>query len=274
MENYLTIGEVSKITQMPISTLRYYDKEGIVKPYYKDEETNYRYYRLFQIPILKMVVHLKKLGFNNASIKSHLQNLSYSHTLKLMDKMIEETDKEIERLKNLQEELKENAAQMKYLIQLENEVDKFFEEETQIDGIYSDIVDRNSYDGISTAFKELDSYLIRINQSLVPIGLYAFTVDNKKFENGKFEYDKLVVLKKFEDCKNRYIVPMRKYICLICQGKFESVKENIEKVLKWIEENRKEYKVNGDIIVNIVSGPAFQKNPFEAMYILKVPIEK
>ena len=61
MENYLSIGEVSKITGLPISTLRYYDTQGIIKPFYKDEETNYRYYRLFQIPIFKMVVHLKNL---------------------------------------------------------------------------------------------------------------------------------------------------------------------------------------------------------------------
>ena len=30
MKDYLTIGEVSKITSLPISTLRYYDSEGII----------------------------------------------------------------------------------------------------------------------------------------------------------------------------------------------------------------------------------------------------
>ena len=88
MKDYLTIGEVSKITSLPISTLRYYDSEGIISPNYKDEKTNYRYYRFFQIPIIKMIVHLKKLGFSNAKIKSHLENVSYSHTLELMNKMI------------------------------------------------------------------------------------------------------------------------------------------------------------------------------------------
>ena len=88
MKDYLTIGEISKITNLPISTLRYYDSEGIISPDYKDEKTNYRYYRFFQIPIIKMIVHLKKLGFSNLKIKSHLENLSYSHTLELMNKMI------------------------------------------------------------------------------------------------------------------------------------------------------------------------------------------
>lgn len=272
MENYLSIGEVSKITGLPISTLRYYDTQGIIKPFYKDEETNYRYYRLFQIPILKMVVHLKKLGFNNASIKSHLQNLSYVHTLNLMDSMIEKTRKEINRLQVLEEELQENARQMKYLIKLENEVDKFFEEMIEIDGVYAEIPVENTYEGISAAFKELDSHLLASNHSFAPVGLYAFTISEKDLKDKVYRYDKLVVLKRIENYKKRYVVPFKKYICLICQGQFDSVDKNIQKTMKWINENH--FIVDGDAIINIVSGPAFQKNPFEAMYILKIPITR
>ncbi|WP_410207664.1 MerR family transcriptional regulator [Fusobacterium sp.] len=272
MNNYLTIGEVAKITRLPISTLRYYDSQGIVEPYYKDEKTNYRYYRLYQIPILQMVVHLKKLGFNNASIKSHLKNLNYAHTLKLMDKMMAETRKEIERLEVLEEELKENAAQMRYLIRLENEVDTFFEEEMAIDGIYADITDNNSYEGISRAFKKLDSLLYGVNQSFVPMGLYAFTISEKRMIAEEYQFDKLVVLKKFENYNERYIIPKKHYICLVCQGSFDTIDKNIQRVKDKTEE--KNVEIDGDTIINIVSGPAFQKNPFEAMYILKVPIKK
>ena len=272
MNNYLTIGEVSKITRLPISTLRYYDSQGIVKPYYKDEETNYRYYRLYQIPILQMVVHLKKLGFNNASIKSHLKNLNYAHTLKLMDKMMEEIKKEIERLETLEEELKENATQVKYLMKLENEVDTFYEEDLTIDGIYADISNNNSYEGISQAFKSLDNVLYDVNQSFVPMGIYAFTIKEERMISGDYEFDKLAVLKKFENYKDRYVVPEKHYICLVCQGSFDSIGENIQRIKDRIEE--KSFKIDGDTIINIVSGPAFQKNPFEAMYILKVPVKK
>ena len=51
MEGYLTIGEISKLTGVPISTLRYYDSEGIILPLYKDKKNNYRYYSEIQIPI-------------------------------------------------------------------------------------------------------------------------------------------------------------------------------------------------------------------------------
>lgn len=49
MNKYLlSIGEVSSITGVHISSLRYYDKIGILKPAYVDPFTNYRYYSYSQ----------------------------------------------------------------------------------------------------------------------------------------------------------------------------------------------------------------------------------
>ena len=40
----LLIGEVSKISQVSLRMLRYYDKAGIFKPKIIHEENGYRYY--------------------------------------------------------------------------------------------------------------------------------------------------------------------------------------------------------------------------------------
>lgn len=269
MKNFLTIGEVSKITNLPISTLRYYDSEGIISPDYKDEVTNYRYYRFFQIPIIKMIVHLKKLGFSNAKIKSHLENVSYSHTLELMNKMLDQTQKEIERLKKLEEELKENTQQMKYLITLENNLDKFYVEEDEVRGIYADIVNKIGDGGISKAFKEIDNFLVNTAQAFVPVGMFAFVIEEKDLLEGNYNYSKLILLKEYPEYKKRYYCK-KKYASLVCQSKFDGVGKNIEKLLSWIKE--KNYKIDGETILHILSGPAFEKDPSDVMYILKVPI--
>lgn len=53
MKNYLlSIGEVSKITGVHISSLRYYDKVGVLKPAYVNPDTNYRYYTYTQIDMV------------------------------------------------------------------------------------------------------------------------------------------------------------------------------------------------------------------------------
>lgn len=271
MKDYLTIGEVAKITNLPVSTLRYYDSEGIISPSYKDEETNYRYYRFFQIPIIKMIIHLKNLGFNNASIKSHLENLSYSHTLELMNQMLEQTKNEISRLKKLEKELEENVVQMKQMIKIENNINKLFIEEEEITGIYADILPSEKDEGLSKAFKELDLFISSKEDAFLPIGMCAFTIKKENIESQVYKYDKLVFLKDFPEYKNRCKYPKQHYVSLICQTKFDDINKKIEKILKWIKEN--EYEIVGDSLIHILSGPAFEKNPEEAMYILKVPIK-
>lgn len=269
MKDYLTIGEVSKITNLPISTLRYYDSEGIISPNYKDEKTNYRYYRFFQIPIIKMIIHLKKLGFNNLEIKSHLENKSYSHTLELINKMRAQTKVEIERLQKVEKELEENAIQMKHLINLENNLNKFFIEEEEIRGVYS-IVDNSLGDeGISQAFKDINNFLISIKEILAPVGVYAFTIKRENIEKKSYIYDRLILLNDYENHSRRCYYPKRKYACIVCQSKFDEIGKNIERTIEWMKENGQE--IGGDVIINILSGPAFEKDPSDVMYVLKIP---
>lgn len=56
MKNHLlTIGELSNITGVHISSLRYYDKLGILPPVYVDPDTNYRYYTYSQVEIVSAI---------------------------------------------------------------------------------------------------------------------------------------------------------------------------------------------------------------------------
>lgn len=55
MEQYLTIGELSKLSGSSIRCLRYYDELGILKPAYTNEETGYRYYAMEQLTTLSLI---------------------------------------------------------------------------------------------------------------------------------------------------------------------------------------------------------------------------
>lgn len=57
------IGEFSKLSQVPVKTLRYYDEIGLVRPAFVDAATGYRYYTAEQLPRLNTVLALKDLGF-------------------------------------------------------------------------------------------------------------------------------------------------------------------------------------------------------------------
>jgi DNA-binding transcriptional MerR regulator len=69
----LRIGYFSRISQVAIQTLRYYDKIGLLKPAHVDHVTGYRYYALDQLPRLNRILALKDLGLSLEQIARMLQ---------------------------------------------------------------------------------------------------------------------------------------------------------------------------------------------------------
>ncbi len=59
----LKIGEFSKLAQVSVKTLRYYDEMGLLRPDWIDRYTGYRYYTLQQLPRLNRLLALRDLGF-------------------------------------------------------------------------------------------------------------------------------------------------------------------------------------------------------------------
>ena len=73
----LTIGEYSRLTQVPAKTLRYYDEIDLFKPVQVDRLTGYRYYTVEQLPRLYRILSLKELGLALDQIRSVLnENVS------------------------------------------------------------------------------------------------------------------------------------------------------------------------------------------------------
>ena len=60
----IKIGEFSKLVQVSVPTLRYYDEIGLLKPVEVDRFTGYRYYSASQLPRLHRILVLKGLGFS------------------------------------------------------------------------------------------------------------------------------------------------------------------------------------------------------------------
>ncbi|EFH88121.1 MerR family transcriptional regulator [Ktedonobacter racemifer] len=64
----IRIGDFSKLSQVSIKTLRYYDEMGLLKPLNVDRFTGYRYYSVSQLPRLNRILALKDLGFELSQI--------------------------------------------------------------------------------------------------------------------------------------------------------------------------------------------------------------
>ncbi|MCP4419448.1 MAG: MerR family transcriptional regulator [Chloroflexi bacterium] len=68
------IGEFSKIAQVSVSQLRYYDEIDLLKPASIDEWTGYRYYSARQLPRLNRILALKDLGMSLDQISRMLDD--------------------------------------------------------------------------------------------------------------------------------------------------------------------------------------------------------
>ncbi|MCA9936750.1 MAG: MerR family transcriptional regulator [Ardenticatenaceae bacterium] len=58
------IGEFSKLSRVPVKTLRYYHQIGLLEPAHIDDFTGYRYYTAVQLTHLNHILVLKDLGFS------------------------------------------------------------------------------------------------------------------------------------------------------------------------------------------------------------------
>lgn len=94
------IGEFSKLTQVSIRMLRYYDETGLLKPSVTDRFTGYRLYRASQIPDLQKIILLRDLGFSTSEILTALPQIESSDFSAVLEKKKEELENQMQLLNN------------------------------------------------------------------------------------------------------------------------------------------------------------------------------
>ena len=98
--NMKSIGEIAKTVQVKVSTLRYYDEIGILKPQYIDDESRYRYYSDKQVNLLVRILELKKYGFNLDAIRGLLNETSDEIIMTAYDSKIKELNCDLQEIEN------------------------------------------------------------------------------------------------------------------------------------------------------------------------------
>ncbi|HBF67921.1 MAG TPA: MerR family transcriptional regulator, partial [Firmicutes bacterium] len=100
--NY-SIQEISKKTGLTISTLRYYDKEGLF-PFLKRKESNYRVFTELELETLRIIACFKKAGLSIPEIREYMQ-------------LIQEGDETLKERLNIMKHQKEELEKQKHEIE-------------------------------------------------------------------------------------------------------------------------------------------------------------
>lgn len=96
MKNYYKISEISKLYDIGVDSLRYYERLGILTP--KRDTNGYRLYNLTDLYKLNIIRDLRALDFSMTQIKDYLDKQSLENTLALLNQEQELINREIENL--------------------------------------------------------------------------------------------------------------------------------------------------------------------------------
>lgn len=69
----LTIGVIAKKTGLGIETIRFYEREGLLKAPVRSQSSGYRLFELDVVPRIRFIKHAKELGFTLNEIRDLLE---------------------------------------------------------------------------------------------------------------------------------------------------------------------------------------------------------
>lgn len=112
MDNFFSIGELSRYQNISKQTLIYYDRIGLFRPAYVDPDNGYRYYSAGQIDYLDTILIMKKMGFSLREIREHMQHYTIDSSLAVLRRQLTVLERQIGELRLIQSRLLHRCTQM------------------------------------------------------------------------------------------------------------------------------------------------------------------
>lgn len=270
MKNWFSIGEMAKLHNTTIKTLRYYDKIGLLKPMEVNENNGYRYYSIEQFEQLNIINYLKNLGFSLKEIKLHLDTRDIDAFLELLEKQKEITEKKIKELQRIHNRFQnriEDINKTRRIKELEVILIKKIQERK--------IVRLNE---VILSECELEVSLRKLENmsnmsSSIFIGRVGLTIGIRNINSIKFdEYNSIFILLEDDHINNELVssFPYCYYVCIYYRGKHTDSPRYYKMLLNYIKENNLE--IIGDSIERTIIDHYISTNPDDYITELQIPV--
>lgn len=236
IKTYFSIGEVSKLFDLSIKTLRYYDKVGILKPAYVNQENKYRYYSREQFMSIDVIKYCKIMGMALEDIKKLIDSdssiESMMNTIDRQNKMIENKIKELSDVKNYLNDIEFKVNELlKYDL---NNVFIKYNKERKVN-----VYKCNSKDEV-----ELEMYLRHIilhiqdkYNDVYPIISGSISYEKVIKEGKALLYDDIVDFKEREKYENEHILPAGEYLTIIYDDNWNNAYDYYQKIIDYAKNN-------------------------------------
>lgn len=269
----LKIGDFSRLSQVSVKTLRYYDEMGLLEPLAIDRFTSYRYYTFDQLPRLYRILALKDLGLSLEQIGrllgEGLPPEQLRGMLRLKQAEIQQRlGEERERLERVEARLRQIEQENTPMSTYEVVIKKI--EPMPIASV-RDIIP--AYPQQGHLWHELETYLQSVNVTPVGACFTLYHADEPEIDSEVCEpvSGPIAVAGRVQS-RQLSGVPMA--ACVVHHGPFVTIGEAYQAVLKWIETNG--YRVNGpcrEVYLRVPDQPGSQTDP-KTVTEIQFPVEK
>jgi len=269
----IRIGEFSRISKVPIKTLRFYDEVGLLHPTRVDDFTGYRYYTFSQLARLHRILALKEMGFPLEQIGRLLDNELSPEQLRGMLKarraeIQSRVDEELERLARVEARLKQ-IEQEHVMSEIEVVLKKV---EAQSVACVRDIIPSYSQQG--ALWNELDGYLAmhRVHPSGPCLTIYYD--EEYKERDVDVEVCEPIAGALEETARVRVRpLPPAEVASAVHRGPYTTLGETIEAVVRWTEANG--YRIVGpEREIYLQPGRAGSQTDPETVTEVQFPVER
>ncbi len=250
-DHLLSIGEMAEANRVSIATLRLYDRMGLLKPSYRDAESNYRYYDIRQTSRLDIIRYLQNLGMSLAEIQALLEK----------EDIILIEQKLIERNNQIHQQMRDLEAMHEAVERAIQSIERY--RKSPASGTISlEFIDQrhilyipcqeNFYDGGVVAYEkavgELRRELMRRNVPQLLSYSLGTSVKREDFQRQVLTADKIFIFgdKHLRDYgENFQVIESGMFACLYLDD-FDQEAEGARKLLAYCQANR--YTPSGDYL--------------------------
>ena len=269
------IGEFSRLTQISVRMLRYYDKNNLLKPEKIDQFTGYRYYSSDQIRDLHKIIFLRDLGYNTSEISNALKNWNNIFMHEQMENKKLEIEKNIkqEKLKVVRlGRLIKSIENSKFSINYDFNIKRI--PDFTVLSLRKTVSD---YFCEGMLWEELYKF-IENNKIKLPVNPYNFAVyhDSGHKENN-IDIEVCSVVEKTGKNRDNFTYQKIKGVdtmaCTMVYGSYEKIASAFLSFISWISE-QPEYRMSGKNRQICHRGPWNEKDPTKYLTEIQIPLKK
>jgi len=269
------IGDFSKLTQVSIRMLRYYDEMGLLKPAKVDEFTGYRLYSISQISKLNKIIALRDVGFLVADIALILEENNDDIIFKKLEEKKQELldtiyfeNQKLLRLESMIKSIEMESVKMEYEVKLKaipsykvislRRIIPAYNCEGMLWGDLGKFVEREN---------------IHCSSSNVAFAIYH----DREYKERDVDTEVVMAVDEFGESNGEFIFRETEAVPCIASimvpGPFENIAPAFESLANWLEKNEN-YTMTGTSRQVCHKGPWNENNPEDYLTEIQVPVEK